>query len=63
MNNKKLIDGLYVVDEFGRIIIENDDLLKTISGARRIFDSDNTNVGCGANSWCPNWTCNEVPPF
>lgn len=63
MNNKTIIDGIYCIDEFGRIIIENDDLLKSISGAKQIFNADNSNVGCGANSLCPNWNCNELPPY
>lgn len=59
MNSK--LDKSFQVDKFGRIVIEDEKLLEQISGAIKSNNFDTTNVGCGANNLCPNWTCNEIP--
>lgn len=55
---------LYNLDEFGRIVIEDEQLLRVISGANKTTDLINkTNAGCGLNKFCPNKECSKIPPW
>ncbi len=60
-DNKKF---LYHLDEFGRVVIEDEKVLKIISGANKSEELLNkTNLGCGLNKVCANKECSKVPPW
>lgn len=57
---KKLTDD-YLVDEFGRVIIQDVELFEQINGAGDpIFNAFASNSGCGSNGACANAGCKKI---
>ena len=49
----------YLVDEFGRIIIKEIELLEYINGAGDLRAASTNNYGCGSNAGCANARCKK----